>query len=167
MIWKLFHELFGTFNFPIYVNVGEKVKCTPWNNLALETNYWHPLALNKDNFLTRETSWSDHSTITTKLQSAPAKQPLYFNCLQIFRLLANQKYLFFNSCQHGLKKFGTIITIRYNCRSLSHIFTAKMSNSGDNYLEENARRIQNNNVIQVSGSKEKGILILLCIAFIF
>lgn len=42
-----------------------------------------------------------------------------------------------------------------------------MSNSGDTYLEENAQRIQSNNVIQVLGSKEKGILILLCIAFIF
>lgn len=131
MIWKLFHKLFGTLSFPIYVNVGEKVKCTPWNNLALETYYWHPLALNKDNFLNRETSWNDYDTVTTKFQPVPAKQPLCFNHLSYSDFWQIKNTYPYNSCQQGSNVFCTVVNNTHNHHALSHVFTPTMSNFGD------------------------------------
>lgn len=126
MIWKLFHKLFGTFSFPIYVNVGEKVKCTPWNNLALETDYLHPLALNKDNFLNRETSWSDYDTAATN-----CSQHLLNNLF----ILITYKYSNFgqikntcllNSCQKEQSEFYTVQNKTFNHHTLSSIFTTTL-----------------------------------------
>lgn len=45
LMWNIFHELFGTFSFPIYVIIGEKRKYTPKINLTFERDYLHPLPL--------------------------------------------------------------------------------------------------------------------------